>query len=157
MLAMRRAETLRDKAVQTFAQSLLRRAAEHLLSRRIEKHDALVLINSHDRVHRRSQNAGELGLAQSQRRGDPRLVLIICARRFLSLHNFSRNCPFSVFAGQSIAKRPARILASQAFHLSRIFVAPHHSSPMPVTSSTCRQTRRLSRSASIFLPGSEWM
>src|SRR5215475_11963265 len=83
VLAMRRAEPLRDKAIQTLPQSLLSGAAEHLLGRRVEKYDPLVFVNGHDRVHRRSQNAGERGLAESQRRGDPRLMLIVCDRWFL--------------------------------------------------------------------------
>src|SRR5215510_13414824 len=91
VLAMRRAEPPRDKAVQALSQGLGRRAAEHLLSRRVEKHDALILIDGNDRVHRRGKNAGELGLAQSQRGGDLRLMLIICDRRFLGFHNSSRS------------------------------------------------------------------
>src|SRR5215510_1135623 len=86
VLAMRRAEALRDEAVQTLSQSLGGRAAEHLLGSRVEKHDALTLIDGDDRVHRRGQNAGELCLAQSQRGGDLRLMSIIHDRRFLVFH-----------------------------------------------------------------------
>jgi hypothetical protein len=71
---MRFAKPFRNKAVETvetLPQRLLGRTAEHLLGRRVEEHDALALINGHDRVHRGIQNAGEPGLAQPQRSCDP--------------------------------------------------------------------------------------
>src|SRR6266498_5492270 len=93
-LAMRRAEPLRAEAVQTLSKSLLSRAAEHLIGRRVEKRDALDFVNGDDRVHRGGQNAGELDLAQSQRGGDLRLTLIIRDRRFVGFHNFPRSYHF---------------------------------------------------------------
>src|SRR5262245_44219859 len=112
---MRRAEALRDEAVQTLSQSLGGRAAEHPLGGRVEEHYALILIDGDDRVHRRGQDAGELGLAQSQRGGDLRLMLIVCDKRFLCFHNFSRGYRFSACSNKSMT---------------------HHSSAMPGASST---------------------
>ena len=82
------AEPPRNEAVRALSQGLGGRAAKHPFGRRIEERDALILIASDDGVHRRGQNAGELGLAQSERGGDLRLMSIIRDRRFLFFHIF---------------------------------------------------------------------
>src|SRR5262249_752581 len=64
---VRVAKAFRDEAVERLPQGFGGRAAEHPLRRLVEKDDALVFINSDNRVHRRGDDAIQPLLAFEQR------------------------------------------------------------------------------------------
>jgi hypothetical protein len=63
VLPVRLAETVRDEPLDVRAQGLGRRAAEHLLRRRVEQDNLLVLADGDDRIHRRIDEARQAPLA----------------------------------------------------------------------------------------------
>ena len=63
VLPMRGAEALRDQDVERAADHLGALAPEHPLGGRIEQHDPLRLVDRHDRVHRRVDDARKARLA----------------------------------------------------------------------------------------------